>query len=57
MPQVRPNITMQQELWERLLAHVAELQEEKPEVSASSIIRELVRDYLEVNAKKKGRRK
>jgi len=53
MPQIRPNITMPDDLWKELQAHVEKLKAQGEEASASSIIRRLVRVYLG-NAKTKG---
>ena len=52
MRQIRPNITMPEGLWKGLQSHVKKLKAQGEEVSASSIIRRLVRDYF--NAQKKG---
>jgi len=44
-----PNIVMSDELWGELQAQAV-----KEEISASAIIRRLVREYLEREKKKKG---
>jgi Arc/MetJ-type ribon-helix-helix transcriptional regulator len=53
MRQIRPNITMPEDLWKELQEHVEKIKFEGEEGSASSIIRRLVREYLK-KAKMKG---
>jgi len=57
MPQIRPNITMPDDLWKELQAHVEKLKAQGEEASASSIIRRLVRVYLGKAKTKGGKRK
>ena len=57
MRQIRPNITMPEDLWRELQEHVEKLKAQGEEGSASSVIRRLVRDYLKAAKKKGGKRK
>jgi metal-responsive CopG/Arc/MetJ family transcriptional regulator len=57
MQQIRPNITMPEDLWKELQEHVEKLKSRGEEGSASSIIRRLVREYLKNVKSKGGKRK
>jgi hypothetical protein len=53
--QIRPNVTMPPELWQELKKYVQK--QNDPDVTASSIVRRLVREFLEHNATKGRKRR
>jgi hypothetical protein len=58
MRRIRPNITMPEDQWKELQAHVEKLKKQSPAViSASSIICTLVREYLDKSKRKGGKQK